>query len=185
VFKEDPAEVVDVLGEREACRAHARVDDSVYQAVELLPLPDVDPQDEGCLRGFLDQRRRDDRAECVATAFAQEEVAHYFRGVVDQEGCQGCSAGPPRERQPEQTGWFWFPAIHPQEHCHHRANRKQGSAHSDQLGYQAHSGREVREHTDSAQAQDYQADHRHEHCHPAWCRPSCHGRLLDRHDAEL
>ena len=139
-------EVLHVLGEGEAGRAHAGVDHAVGDAVELVPEEPPDEQDEHALERLLGERGDEHRRR-------RERRLGVGRGLEDGDGARveqrrqdGRDEGAPEERPDEVAGGLGLEAVEPQERRDDDAERDHRDGEGQQRGLHAERGAEVGRH---------------------------------------
>ncbi len=148
-------QVEDVLDEGEPDADHARVDDSVEDAVQLRPAPPQQEQQEQALGGLLGDRGDDgEHLGVVEPAEQPTEALQHQRGGGGDEG-------PPQHARGQQRARLRLVAVQPQEHPHHGSHRQERQ-HRGQGQRRGCSGeRDHQQHRGRAQ-QRQQRDHERE-----------------------
>ena len=157
---EGAPEVDDVLGEREARRRDAGVDDAVDDPVEL-PAPDQqEPDDERALDELLDQRGRDHRADHVALAAPEQQLGGDDRAGVDDHRDERRQPGTPEERREQQPRGLGLEPVDPEERRHDRGHGHQREHHADDDADDTDLGARQSDRHEPAHAEHDQADDR-------------------------
>ena len=115
------------------------------------------PSTNDALERLLEQRRRDDRADLVAAAVAEQRVADGRGGVVDQQRGDGGDARTPAEGEPEHARRLRLPAVDPQQRGHDHGDGHQRGDDPDQLGDQPDLGGGDREQGKPTTGEHHQA----------------------------